>query len=385
MLARAAAPLVRARLREFPAVALVGPRQCGKTTLAKALSRRYFDLEQASERVRLDLEWDDLVAQKGLVVLDEAQAWPEVFPRLRGAIDAARKRKGRFLLLGSVSPSLMRHVSESLAGRLALMELSPLSVAEVGAEKLDALWRTGGFPDGGVLKSRAFPIWQRSYLDLMAQRDLPAWGLAAKPATTAKLLKMLAALQGAPLNASRLGQSLGVSYHTVQSYLDFLEGAYLIRSLPPFEANLGKRLVKSPRIYVRDSGLLHSLLDLSRDEDLASKPWVGASWEGFVIEQILSVRRSRGEEIDAFFFRTQDGHEVDLVLQAGAEREVIEIKLSSAPALEDLAKLETLGTKLRATRCVLLSRTRAVHAEGRRWSVDLRAYLDATKPRTRAK
>lgn len=385
MLARTAAPLVRARLRDFPAVALVGPRQCGKTTLAKALSRRYFDLEQPSERVRLDLEWDDLVAGKGLVVLDEAQAWPDVFPRLRGAIDAARKRKGRFLLLGSVSPSLMRQVSESLAGRLALMELSPLNVSEVGAEKLDALWRAGGFPDGGVLKPKAFPIWQRSYLDLMAQRDLPAWGLAAKPATTAKLLKMLAALQGSTLNASRLGQSLGVSYHTVQSYLEFLEGAYLIRSLPPFEANLGKRLVKSPRIYVRDSGLLHSLLDLTRDDALASKPWVGASWEGFVIEQILSVRRSRGEEIDAFFFRTQDGHEVDLVLQVGGEREVIEIKLSSSPALEDLAKLEALGTQLRATRCVLLSRTRAVHAEGRRWSVDLKTYLDTTKPRARAK
>ena len=386
MLARTAAPLVRARLREFPAVALVGPRQCGKTTLAKALSRRYFDLEQPAEQVRLDLQWDELVQGKGLIVLDEAQAWPDVFPRLRGAIDATRKRKGRFLLLGSVAPSLMRQVSESLAGRLAVMELSPLNVSEVGAEKLDALWRTGGFPDGGVLKASAFPTWQRSYLDLMAQRDLPTWGLAAKPATTTKLLKMLAALQGSMLNASRLGQSLGVSYHTVQSYLEYLEGAYLIRSLPPFEANLGKRLVKSPRIYVRDSGLLHSLLDLARGEELASKPWVGQSWEGFVIEQILSVRRSRGEEIEAFFFRTQDGHEADLVLQNGQERELIEIKLSSSPAPDDLTKLESLGAKLRATRCVLLSRTRAMHAEGRRWSVDLKTYLDATKPkRSRSK
>jgi predicted AAA+ superfamily ATPase len=385
MLRRTVAPLVRARLRDFPAVALVGPRQCGKTTLAKALSKRYFDLEQPAERVRLDLAWDELVNAKDLVVLDEAQAWPEVFPRLRGAIDAARKRKGRFLLLGSVSPSLMRQVSESLAGRLALVELSPLTVVETGAQKLDALWRMGGFPDGGVLKARAFPAWQHSYLDLMAQRDLPTWGLPAKPATTSKLLKMLAALQGSTLNASRLGQSLGVSYHTVQSYLDFLEGAYLIRVLRPFEANLGKRLVKSPRIYVRDSGLLHALLDLARDEELASKPWVGASWEGFVIEQILTVRRARGEDIDAHFFRTQDGHEVDLVLQAGATRELIEIKLSSAPAPEDLAKLDALAAKLNATRTVLLSRTRAPHTEGKRWSVDLNTYLDATKPSLRRK
>lgn len=379
MIPRIATPLVRARLREFPAVALVGPRQCGKTTLAKSLTRRYFDLEQPAERLRLDLEWDDLVSGKGLVVLDEAQAWPEVFPRLRGAIDAARKQKGRFLLLGSVSPSLMRHVSESLTGRLALVELSPLTVAEVDAQKLDHLWRMGGFPDGGVLKASAFPAWQRSYLDLMSQRDLPTWGLPAKPATTAKLLKMLAALQGSTLNASRLGQSLGTSYHTVQSYLEYLEGAYLIRSLPPFEANLGKRLVKSPRIYVRDSGLLHSLLDLARDEDLVTKPWVGASWEGFVVEQILSVRRARGEELDAFFFRTQDGHEVDLILQVGGVREVIEIKLSSSPAPEDLVKLDALATKLQATRSILLSRTRAQHAEGRRWSVDLKTYLEATK------
>ena len=379
MLSRTAATLVRARLRDFPAVALVGPRQCGKTTLAKSLSRRYFDLEQPSERLRLDLEWDELMGVKGLIVLDEAQAFPEIFPRLRGAIDAARRRTGRFLLLGSVSPSLMRQVSESLAGRLAVLELSPLTVAEVGPERLDKLWRAGGFPDGGVLKAKGFPTWQQSYLDLMAQSDLPTWGLPAKPATTTKLLKMLAALQGSTLNASRLGQSLGVSYHTVQSYLEYLEGAYLIRSLPPFEANLGKRLVKSPRIYVRDSGLLHSLLDLGRGEDLTSKPWVGASWEGFVIEQILSVRRSRGEELDAFFFRTQDGHEVDLVLQVGSVRELIEIKLSSAPAPEDIVKLDTLGAKLRATRCVLLSRTATSHAEGRRWSVDLKTYLDATQ------
>jgi predicted AAA+ superfamily ATPase len=371
------ASLVRARLRELPAVTLVGPRQCGKTTLARSLSKTYFDLEQPHDRVRLDLEWDSLASGKQLVVLDEAQAFPEVFPRLRGAIDAARKRTGRFLLLGSVAPSLMQQVSESLAGRLALLELAPLSLAEVGDKRLDTLWRRGGFPDGGALKAKSFPTWQRSYLDLMTQRDLPAWGIPAKPAMTLKLLKMLAASQGAMLNASRLGQSLGISYHTVQTYLEYLEGAFLIRSLPPFEANLGKRLVKSPKIYIRDSGLLHALLDLGPSDELVTKPWVGASFEGFVIEQILSVRRSRGELIDAFFFRTHDGHEVDLVLQCGKERELIEIKLTTSPAPEDLAKLEALGRQLDATRCVLLTRTRKTHAKGRKWSVDLKTYLQA--------
>jgi predicted AAA+ superfamily ATPase len=384
MIRRASAQLVRARLAEYPAVALVGPRQCGKTTLARKLSGFYFDLEQERDRVRLDLQWDALVQGKKLVVLDEAQAWPEVFARLRGTIDESRKRKGRFLLLGSVAPSLMRSVSESLAGRLALVELTPFNVEEVGTARLDALWRYGGFPDGGVIKPSAFSTWQRNYVDLMVQRDLPAWGLSAKPATTMRLFKMLANLQGTMFNASRLGQSLGISYHTVQSYLEYLEGAYLVRSLPPFEANLGKRLVKSPRIYVRDTGILHTLLDFESSDELADKPWVGASWEGFVIEQILSVRRARGETLEAYFFRTQDGHEIDLVLQSANEREVIEIKLTSTPSLEDFTKLDTLGKKLGATRSVLLSRTRTTHSEGRRWSVDLAAYLEATRPVRRA-
>ncbi len=375
MLKRTVAKLVRERLREFPAVALVGPRQCGKTTLARALSKTYFDMEQDADRVRLDLGWDDLMTKKGLVVLDEAQTWPALFSRLRGAIDAARKRNGRFLLLGSVAPSLMQQVSESLAGRLSVVELSPLQMAEVGADQLDVLWRYGGFPDGGVLKARAYPTWQKNYLELMAQRDLPNLGMSAKAPATMRLLRMLAALQGTTLNASKLGASLGISYHTVQSYLTYLEGAYLLRSLPPYEANLKKRLVRSPRLYMRDTGLLHSLLDAGAGDDLTTKPWVGASWEGFVIEQILTVRQARGEDLQAYFFRSHDGHEADLVLEGRGRRELIEIKLTTSPTPETFDRLASVATALKATRQVVISRTKTPQLSATRWSTNLTDYL----------
>ncbi len=381
MVKRLIAEVVRQRLAQFPAVALMGPRQCGKTTLARTFSRHYFDLEQPAERLRLDLGWEDVIQGKGLAVLDEAQAWPEVFPRLRGAIDARRKQNGRFLLLGSVSPALMRQVGESLAGRMALAELTPLHLLELPKADPDLLWRCGGYPDGGVLGEAAIPQWQTSYLGLMAQRDLPAWGLPAKPAVSERLFRMLAAQQGAILNASQLGQSLGITYHTVQSYLGYLEGAFLVRLLPPFHANLRKRLVKAPKVYWRDSGLAHALLNLAPEADLRAQPWVGASWEGWVVEQILAGRRARGESLEPFFFRTQDGLEADLLLESGRQREVIDIKLTTAPAPEDFARLEKVAALTKATRQVLISRTRRPMVSGDRWSVDLAGYLRETASR----
>lgn len=375
MIKRAISGLLTERLEQFPSVAVVGPRQCGKTTLARTVSPHYYDLEQPSERLRLDLAWHDLTARNELLVLDEAQAWPEVFPRLRGAIDARRKTNRRFLLLGSVSPTLMRQVSESLAGRMALLELTPLHLAELPKTDPDLLWRSGGYPDGGVLGSATFPQWQASYLSLMAQRDLPAWGLLAKPAVTDRLFRMMAAQQGGVLNASQLGQSLGISYHTVQSYLGYLEGAFLIRLLPPFYANIRKRLVKAPKLYWRDSGLLHAMLGHAPEADLWAQPWVGASWEGWVIEQILAARHARGEVLEAFYFRTQDGLEADLLLQSGKQREVVEIKLTTAPAPEDFVRLEKVAALVKATRQVLISRTRQPVATGSRWSVDLATYV----------
>jgi uncharacterized protein len=375
MIKRAVSRLVRARLKQFPAAGLLGPRQCGKTTLAKSLSRHYYDLEQSSDRLRLDLSWNEIIERNDLVLLDEAQSWPEIFPRLRAAIDARRKHNGRFLLLGSVSPVLMRQVSESLAGRMALMELTPFQIGELPGTKFDLLWRCGGYPDGGVLGGATFPQWQADYLSLMAQRDLPGWGLPAKPAVTDRLFRMLAAQQGGILNASQFGQSIGITYHTVQSYLDHLEAAFLIRRLPPFYANIRKRLVKAPKIYWRDSGLLHALLGLMPESDLWAQPWVGASWEGWVIEQILATRQARGESFQAWYFRTQDGWEADLLLESGKHREVIEIKLTTSPAQEDFARLERVAALTKATRQVLISRTNKSVVTKGKWSLDLATYL----------
>jgi hypothetical protein len=357
MIRRALLGVVRRRLRAYPAVAVVGPRQSGKTTLARALGGHYFDLEQEPERLRLDLQWEAIERGRALAVLDEAQSWPELFPRLRSAIDRDRRRNGRFLILGSVSPTIMARVSESLAGRLALVELTPFSLGEIPKVPLTRLWSRGGYPDGGVLGTRRFPHWQRDYLTLLAQRDLPAWGLPAKPQVTLRLLRMLAAANGQPWNATQIGQSLGLSYHTVNSYLDYLEGAFLIRRLPTWHANVGKRLVKSPKVYWRDSGLLHSLLGGVSEAALLDQPWVGASWEGFVIEQVLAhlAQRDRGGE--AFFFRTSDQHEVDLVLDFGDQLWAIEIKLTATPGTDDMLRLNKAADLIGARKRILVSRT----------------------------
>lgn len=385
-LERLAEQTVSARLRSFPAVALVGPRQSGKTTLAKKLGSHYFDLEQESDRLRLDLQWETLTTADSLLVLDEAQTWPALFPRLRGTIDARRKVNGRFLLLGSVSPDLMREVSESLAGRIAMVELPPLSSAELTDDAQDLLWTCGGYPDGGVLDAgSSFPVWQESYLRQMAERDLPSWGLSAKPGQTARLMKLAAALNGGQVNASQLGQAINLSYHTIQSWLDYLEGGYLIRRLPPFfTANFPKRLVKTPKLCWRDSGLLHALLGLKKGADLFDSPWVGESWEGWVINQILNVRQSLGESLNAFYFRTSDGLECDLLIESGSGRELIEIKLTSEPSIADFRKLEKIAELTGATRMVLLSRVpdAGTFLSDTRWMVNLATYLRQFIPRT---
>jgi predicted AAA+ superfamily ATPase len=376
MIPRSAAQVVRQRLTVYPAVALLGPRQCGKTTLARSFRGAYYDLEQEPERLRLDLEWDALTDGRQLVILDEAQAWPDVFVRLRGAIDADRKRMGRFLLLGSVSPSLMVQVSESLAGRLGLVELTPLLWTELAnASARSRRWLCGGYPDGGVLAPSAFPRWEIDYLALLAQRDLPNWGLPARPQTTDRLLRMLAALHGQPWNASQVGQSLGISYQTVNSYVDYLAGAFLVRRLPPFQANVRKRLVKRPKIYWRDTGLLHALMNVPDQRSLLVQPWVGASWEGFVIEQAIAELAALGRDCEAYYFRTSDQHELDLVLDFGRERWGVEVKLTSAPGTEDLRRLDRAADMVGAIRRILVSQTRSVVDDGRRASMDLQSFL----------
>jgi len=356
MLTRRIVKLLQKRLSGYPAVALVGPRQSGKTTLAKSLKGEYFDLEQEPDRLRLDLEWSNLVSGKALIILDEAQTWPEIFPRIRGAIDNDRKRFHRFLLLGSVSPALMTQVSESLAGRLSILELTPLLQSELNTEaSRKRLWMYGGYPDGGVLGEKAYPAWQRDYLALLVQRDLPNWGLPARSQITQRLLKMLAVTHGQEWNASQIGKSLGLSYHTVNSYLDYLEGAFLIRRLPPFHANIRKRLVKRPKVYWRDSGLLHSLFNVANQKELLNQPWVGASWEGFVIEQILGALAYTGYFFEAYFLRTSDQHEIDLLIQLGSVLWAIEIKLTTQPSPTDMHKLNKTADLIGADKRFLVS------------------------------
>lgn len=372
---RLAREAVRERLGRSPAVCILGPRQAGKTTLARSFPGAYFDLEQEADRIRLDLEWDDLVAGRKLVILDEAQEWPDVFPRLRGAIDADRRRAGRFLLLGSVSPALMTRVSDSLAGRMALVELSGLLGPELGTLRAPRGWFHGGFPDGGVLGGRAYPAWQRDYIELLTRRDLPAWGLPAKPALTDRLLRMLAAVHGQPWNASRIAASLGISYPTVNTYLDFLEGAYLIRRLKPYAANLGKRLVRTPKIYWRDSGLLHAVLNVPTEQALLCQPWVGASWEGYVIGQILDVCALMHSPPAPYFFRSSDGYEIDLVLDFGDRTWAIEVKLASGPSAGDLERLAKTADMIGAEERFIISRTKTTMAGRGRVSCSLPWFL----------
>jgi len=355
MIPRQCGKLIGKALGDYPAVALIGPRQCGKTTLAKSLGGLYFDLEQDGEAVRLDAQWGALMPQGELLILDEAQSRPEVFRRLRGAIDSERDRNGRFLLLGSVSPLLMTRVAESLAGRLSIVELSPFLLGEVGAARLDDLWLYGGYPDGGILNAGRFPRWQDDYLQLLAMRDLPQWGLPARPQLTLRLMKMLAAVQAQSWNASRLASGLGIDYKTLNSYLDCLEGAFLVRRLPPFLPNISKRLMKAPKVFWRDSGLIHAMLGARSSDHLLTQPWVGASWEGFVIDQTLAALAASGRLFRAYSFRTSDQYELDLVLEIDAEVWAVEIKLTSDPSPGDIQRLQKtadmVGASFRALVC----------------------------------
>ena len=353
--------LVAEKLEKYPAVALLGPRQCGKTTLAKNFGGRYFDMESQGAALRLDSEWDRLMRGEELVIIDEAQCAPEIFPRLRSAIDFERKRNGRFLLLGSVSPALMQNGSESLAGRMGLLSMGPLTYSELsdplGTDCWESLWLRGGFPDGGILDGSRFPDWQKSYLELLATRDLPEWGFPAKPQRTRRLLSMLAAVNAQPLNSSELGSALGIDHKTVMGYCDFLEKTFLIRRVRPWFGNINKRLVKTPRLYWRDSGLLHALLNVQNIEHLYNQPWVGYSWEGFVVEQVLASLDLFGLSAEPYFFRTSDGIESDLLLDWAGERWAIDIKLTSDPTRTMIKGLQKASELLDASKQILICQT----------------------------
>lgn len=325
---------LRSLLRAFPAVLLVGPRQCGKSTLVRHVlpDWTYLDLERPADLSILTADLEGFFdAHPRSVVLDEAQRLPEVFSVLRYVIDRSRG-KGRFLLLGSASPTLMRSVSETLAGRVALLELTPFLAAELaGTAHAADRWFWGGLPPIYSLRdSRARGEWLDAYVSTFIERDLPALGLGLPARRLRSLWTMLTHVHGNLLNVSDLARSLAVSSHTVAGDLDVLEGAYMIRRLPPYHANVQKRLTKSQKLYVRDTGLLHFLAGLRQPRELMTWPKRGASFEGMVIEELVALAARRLVRPGIFFWRTQAGAEVDLLIVEGRRMLPIEIKLGAA-------------------------------------------------------
>ena len=341
MIRRRLASEVADSLAIFPAVALIGPRQVGKTTLALEVAQErpsvYLDLEEEEDRSRIASPrsyFEEHIDE--LVILDEIHRAPEIFGTLRGVIDSGRregKRTGRFLLLGSAALELLAQSGETLAGRISYIELAPFDLTEVGGEQIDRLWVRGGFPESFLAGTEEVSMrWRRDFIRTYLERDIPELGPRIPAETLRRLWTMLAHLQGGVLNVAQLARNLEVTGSTVTRYIDLMVDLLLVRRLQPRLVNVGKRLVRSPKVYVRDSGLVHALLGIADKEALLGHPVVGASWEGAVIENILSVL---GDRALPSFYRTSGGAEIDLVLDwPGGEVWTIEVKRSAAPKLE---------------------------------------------------
>jgi len=327
---------VKRRLQNNPAVAILGPRQCGKTTLAVQIVKYitpsvYLDLENPGDLAKLD---DPLaffsLHHNELVCLDEVQRVPEIFSVLRSIIDS-RNSNAQFLILGSAGPDLIRQSSESLAGRIAYLDLTPFLLSELEAAHLDDLrqyWLQGGFPRSYLAENLDISFeWRQDFIRTFLERDIGMLGFRMPPARLGRLWKMCAHIHGSLLNASKLADSLGVSSHTVRSYIDLLEQTFMLRILLPDAPNLKKRLVKSPKIYIRDSGILHALLDIRTHDDLLSHPTLGTSFEGFALENILAAADTYAPS----FYRTSAGAEIDLVLRRGRHILAFELKSSTVP------------------------------------------------------
>jgi uncharacterized protein len=348
-------------LSQSPVVALLGARQIGKSTLARELAAgrrgpvRFFDLEDARDVVELESPMLALESLRGLVVLDEIQLRPGLFSTLRVLADRPRT-PARFLVLGSATPELLRQGSETLAGRVAFHELLGFDLSEVGIRNLDRLWFRGGFPRSYLARTHAASNdWRRDFIKTFLARDIPAFGSNIPAATLERFWAMLAHYHGQLWNGSELGRSFGVSHTTVRSYLDLLSGAYVVEQLAPWAENLGKRVVKSPKLYIADSGLAHALLGIASPRDLLRHPKLGASWEGFIIGQIRRQLGARREE--CFFWATHAGAELDLLVVRGQRRLGFEVKRTDAPVVT--ASMRSALDSLR------LERIDVVHA-GRR-------------------
>ena len=323
-------------LRRHPVVAIIGARQVGKSTLARLVARVYpgaittFDLENDEDLARLSDPILALKKLKGLVILDEVQHRPDLFPSLRVLADRP-DAPARFLVLGSAAPALLRQSSETLAGRIAYYQLSGFLLDEVGLSRLDQLWHRGGFPRSFLARTDSESMeWRRSFIRTFLERDIPQLGIRVAASTMRRFWTMLAHYHGQIWNASEFARSFGVADTTIRHYLDILTSALVVRQLLPWHANIGKRQVKSPKVYVADSGLLHGLLNLPRPTDLEGHPKMGASWEGFVIEQLIA--RLGAEPDECHFWATHSGAELDLLVVRGAARRGFEIKRTSSPA-----------------------------------------------------
>ena len=331
-------------LREFPAVGVLGPRQVGKTTLAEKIAAEldlhpiYLDLESTADLAKLSEPESYFDLHKGtLIILDEIQRVPELFPILRGVIDRRRRegfRTGQFLILGSSSLDLLQQSSETLAGRIAYKELSVLTSAETDkrAGEQDKLWLRGGFPDSFLAASDAASLrWRTNFITTYLERDIPQLGPRIPATTLRRLWTMLAHAQGGQLNFAQLAASLDVAAPTAKRYIELLEDLLLVRTLRPWSGNIGKRLVKAPKVYIRDSGLTHALLNLKTLDDVLGHPVAGSSWEGFVVENLLSCLP---DGVTAWFYRTTAGAEIDLVIEQNTQNKyAIEIKRSLAPTV----------------------------------------------------
>lgn len=320
-------------LRRNPVVVLTGPRQSGKTTLARKLlaadSPNYFDLEDPASLASLDQPMTTLRRLKGLVVIDEIQRLPELFTVLRVLADR-RTRPARFLILGSASGDLLRQSSESLAGRVEHLAIAGFTLAEVGIGQTNALWQRGGFPLAYLARSQRDSLdWRKQFIRTLLERDLPQWGVRVPAVALQRFWTMLAHYHGQTWNAAEPARALGVNESTTRRYLDLLTDALMVRQLQPWHANLRKRQVKSPKIYVRDSGLLHHLLGIESEKALLGHPKLGASWEGFALEQILTHE----PHDEAAFWATHQGAEIDLILRRGDRLLGVECKRADAPGL----------------------------------------------------
>jgi len=330
---------IKAALERSPVVVLSGPRQCGKTTLARELlsadSVNYFDLEDPASLARLDEPMTALCPLEGLVVIDEVQRRPDLFPMLRVLADRSAS-SARFLILGSASGDLLRQTSESLAGRAERITIGGFSLNEVGADGLQDLWRRGGFPLSYLAATETDSAsWRSQFIQALLERDLPQWGVRVPAAALRRFWTILAHYHGQTWKGADAARTLGVSEATARRYLDLLTDAFMVRQLQPWRANLRKRQVKSPKVYVRDSGLLHQLLGIDTAKALVSHPKIGASWEGFVIEQVLVAE----PHDEAFFWATHQGAEIDLVLSRGGRLLGVECKRTDAPRLTPSIKI----------------------------------------------